>query len=47
MTPEKMVNGINVDQLLKTIEIIKGNPQIAQFQFRAKNTWVDGTHNQP
>ncbi len=45
MTPTKMVNGINVDQLFQTIEIIKGKPEIAQFKFRAKNTWIDGTHN--
>ena len=45
MAPDKMVNGINVDQLVKTIELIKENPKIADFQFRARNTWVDGTHN--
>jgi uncharacterized OsmC-like protein len=45
MAPDKMVNGINVDQLVKTIELIKENPKIAEFQFRARNTWVDGTHN--
>jgi uncharacterized OsmC-like protein len=45
MAPDKMINGINVDQLVKTIELIKENPKIAEFQFRARNTWVDGTHN--
>jgi uncharacterized OsmC-like protein len=43
MAQEK--NGINVDLLFSTIELIKKQPEIAQFKFRAKNTWVDGTHN--
>lgn len=45
MAQEKKVNGINVDQLFSTIEQIKGNPEIARFKFRAKNSWIDGTHN--
>jgi uncharacterized OsmC-like protein len=45
MAQEKKVNGINVDQLFTTIEQIKGNPEIALFRFRAKNAWIDGTHN--
>jgi uncharacterized OsmC-like protein len=46
MTKAKMVNGVNVEQLFSTIDQVKANPKIAQFKFRAKNTWVDGTHNQ-
>jgi uncharacterized OsmC-like protein len=45
MIKDKMVNGVNVGQLFSTIDQVKGNPEIAQFKFRAKNTWVDGTHN--
>ncbi len=45
MPQEKKVNGINVDQLFKTIELIKEKPEIARFKFRATNKWVDGTHN--
>ena len=45
MTQEKKVNGVNVDQLFKTIELIKEKPEIARFKFRATNKWVDGTHN--
>lgn len=44
MTP-RHVNGINVEQLFQTIELIKEKPEIARFAFRAKNTWLDGTHN--
>jgi uncharacterized OsmC-like protein len=45
MPSEKRVNGINVDQLFQTIESVKGQPEIALFKFRARNTWVRGTHN--
>jgi uncharacterized OsmC-like protein len=45
MAQEKLVNGVNVDQLFNTIAQVKENPEIAQFRFRAKNSWVDGTHN--
>ena len=45
MTEEKKVNGVNVDQLLSTIELIKEKPEIAQFKFRATNKWIDGTYN--
>jgi len=41
----KIVNGVDVDQLMKTIELIKKQPEIAKFKFRAGNTWVEGTHN--
>ncbi len=45
MTQEKKLNGVNVDQLFSTIELIKKKPEIAKFKFRATNTWVAGTHN--
>lgn len=38
-------NGINVTALFETIESVKGNPDIAQFQFRARNRWMGGDHN--
>ncbi len=45
LTQEKKVNGVNVDQLFKTIELIREKPEIARFKFRATNKWIDGTHN--
>ena len=45
MSQAKKVNGVNVDQLFSTIELVKQKPEIAQFKFRAQNTWIDGTHN--
>jgi len=45
MTTEKMINGINVDQLMNTVDQVKQNVNMAKFQFRAANKWVDGTQN--
>jgi uncharacterized OsmC-like protein len=42
----KTVNGINTDQLFKTLDLIKENPDIAKFKFRARNKWIHGTHGQ-
>ncbi len=41
----KIVNGVNVDDLMNTLEEIKKDPEIAGFKFRAKSKWIDGTHN--
>ena len=45
MAQERIVNGVNVDQLFNTIDLIKDSPQVAKFKFRASNRWIDGTHN--
>jgi uncharacterized OsmC-like protein len=39
------VNGVNVDQLVATINAIQENPEIARFQFRAQNEWISGGHS--
>ena len=44
-TQTKIVNGVDVDQLFKTIDTIKENPEIAKFNFKAKNKWIGGTAN--
>ena len=36
------LNGVNVDQLVGTVNAVKENPEIARFQFRAHTDWVDG-----
>lgn len=38
-------NGVNVDQLVGTVQAIQENPDLAQFQFRATNAWVNGGHS--
>jgi uncharacterized OsmC-like protein len=40
------VNGVNVDQLVGTIEAIKSDPQLAYTQFRAETEWINGGHTQ-
>jgi uncharacterized OsmC-like protein len=36
------VNGVDVNKLGSTIDAIKGNANLARFQFRASTEWVDG-----
>ena len=38
-------NGVDVDYVMGVIDQVKGNPEIAKFQFRASNQWIDGGHN--
>ncbi|MGO9210906.1 MAG: OsmC family protein [Terriglobales bacterium] len=41
----KVVNGVNVDELFKTVDAVKTNPLVAKFRFRLGNEWIDGGHN--
>ena len=45
MAPETKVNGINIDQLFSTIDLLKQKPELAKFQFRVTNKWLGGTHS--
>lgn len=38
-------NGIDVDQLVATIDAIKDDPTVASFTFRASSEWEHGTYN--
>ena len=38
-------NGVDVPRLFATLDAVKGQNEIAKFQFRATNTWVSGTHS--
>jgi len=38
-------NGVDVPTLFATLDAVKGTPQLADFRFRARNTWISGTHN--
>lgn len=38
-------NGVDVTALFDTIDAVKANQKIAQFQFRAQNRWMGGDHN--
>ena len=39
------LNGVDVPALFATLDAVRESPQLAQFQFRATNEWVSGTHN--
>jgi uncharacterized OsmC-like protein len=38
-------NGVDTDTMFATLDLIKGQPELARFQFRATNRWIDGAHN--
>ncbi len=44
ITTENVKNGVNVDQLVDTIGAVQTNPELAKFEFRSKNNWIDGGH---
>ena len=45
MQQTQSINGVNVDRLVETVEAIKSAPDLAKFQFRARNRWINGGHN--
>lgn len=42
---QTLINGVQVDRLVETIEAMKANPGLGESHFRAKNRWIDGGHN--
>jgi len=40
-----LTNGVDVGKLLATIDAIKANPELANFQFRAETEWKSGGHS--
>ena len=38
-------NGVDTEQMFGTLDLIKSQPDLARFQFRATNRWIDGAHN--
>lgn len=41
----KTCNGLDLEQMGQTVSALKNNPALAQFQFRARNQWIDGGEN--
>jgi uncharacterized OsmC-like protein len=41
----KIINGVDRDELLGTIEAVKEARALGSFQFRAENRWLDGARN--
>ena len=40
------LNGVNVEQLVGTINAVKSDPEIAIFKFRSVTDWINGGHCQ-
>ena len=38
-------NGVDTDRMFATLDLIRAQPELARFQFRATNRWIDGAHN--
>ena len=38
-------NGVDTEKMFATLDLIKAQPELAKFQFRATNQWVGGAHN--
>lgn len=39
------LNGVDTPNLFATINAVAQNPELAEFRFRAKNRWLNGTHS--
>ena len=39
------LNGVDTPTLFATIDAVAGQRELAKFQFRATNRWLDGTHS--
>jgi uncharacterized OsmC-like protein len=38
-------NGIDTAQVYGTLDLLKAQPELARFEFRATNRWIDGPHS--
>jgi uncharacterized OsmC-like protein len=45
VTASSHLNGVDVPTLFATLDAVKGQNDIAKFQFRASNSWLTGTHS--
>ena len=40
-----VINGLDMDKMMATVEAIKQDPTLGAFEFRAKNQWINGGEN--
>lgn len=43
--PTTKVNGLDMEAAFATVDAIKASPELARFQFRARNSWISGGEN--
>lgn len=39
------MNGVDTPTLFATLDVVRAQPELAKFQFRATNRWIAGTHS--
>jgi uncharacterized OsmC-like protein len=44
-TETVQLNGLDIHAMTQTVDALKRDPVLAQFQFRASNQWIDGGEN--
>lgn len=45
VAPARIVNGVNVDALMSTVNAIARDGELGTCRFRATNDWLHGSHN--
>jgi uncharacterized OsmC-like protein len=45
ITTAPMRNGIDTAQVYGTLDALKAQPELARFEFRATNRWINGPHS--
>ncbi|HUO70696.1 MAG TPA: OsmC family protein [Solirubrobacteraceae bacterium] len=45
ITTNTIRNGVDTATMFATLDLIKAQPELAKFQFRATNRWLGGAHN--
>jgi uncharacterized OsmC-like protein len=38
-------NGVDTEKMFATLDLLKAQPELGKFQFRATNRWLGGAHN--
>lgn len=45
MTTLSTRNGLDLEQMMQTVQLLKEQPSLAHFEFRARNHWIGGGEN--
>lgn len=43
--PATTLNGLDTQKMVETVNVLKANPVLAKFEFRARNRWISGGEN--
>jgi uncharacterized OsmC-like protein len=46
VVPTTLRNGVDTEKMFATLDLLKTQPELGRFQFRATNRWIAGAHNQ-